>query len=303
VSAAPATAPRRSDALPLLLLAAVSLCWGLNWPVMKIALTSIPVLPFRALSVLVAGPALLAFAALRGDSLAVPRQQRGTLLAAALFNVTLWNLLSATGVSLMAAGRASIIAYTMPAWASLFGAIILGERLDRRRLLALLLGVLGIAALILPELRAMAAAPLGALAMVGAAMAWAAGTVTIKRVRWTASVAVLTGWRLVSGGLPILLAAIAWGQFPGLGDASTTALAALAYAILLGSMFGQWAWFVVLSALPVAVASVGSLAIPVVGTLASSVLLHEPLGAAELAALALVVSALALLLLPGARRP
>ena len=48
-----------------LLLAGLSLVWGLNWPIMKAALAEIPPLPFRALCLIPAGPTLLAIAALR----------------------------------------------------------------------------------------------------------------------------------------------------------------------------------------------------------------------------------------------
>ncbi|HEX7969547.1 MAG TPA: DMT family transporter [Stellaceae bacterium] len=296
-------AARRPATGAYLLLAALSLCWGLNWPFMKIVLAEIPVLPFRALCLVAAGPLLLAIAAVRGDPLAVRRHEVGPLLLAALFNVTLWHLLSAYGVSMMPAGRASIIAYTMPAWAMLFGAIVLGEPFGWRGLLALGLGMGGMVALLLPDLHKIAAAPLGASAMMLAAMAWGAGTVVMKRFRWSCSTAALTGWQTSLGGLPILLAAIATGPFPGLARADAAALAALAYIIIFGMVFSQWAWFTVLGRLPVAIASIGSLIIPVIGVVSSALLLHERIGAAEVAALMLVLAALAIVLLrPATRR-
>ena len=146
MSTAPAAATRQPAAVAYLLLAALSLFWGLNWPVMKVVLGEIPVLPFRALCLIGSGPLLLAIAALRGDSLALRRHEIGPLLLAALLNVTLWHLFSAYGVSLMPAGRASIIAYTMPAWAMLLGAVVLGEPFGMRGHLALVLGMGGVGA-------------------------------------------------------------------------------------------------------------------------------------------------------------
>src|SRR5258708_14653194 len=97
--------------------------------------------------------------------MALRRHEIGPLILAALFNVTLWHLFSAYGVSLMAAGRASIIAYTMPAWALLLSAIVLGEPFGLRGLLALALGMAGIRALLLPDLEPIAPAPPGPRAM------------------------------------------------------------------------------------------------------------------------------------------
>lgn len=303
MSTAPAAATRQPAPVAYLLLAALSLFWGLNWPVMKVVLGEIPVLPFRALCLIGSGPLLLAIAALRGDSLALRRHEIGPLLLAALLNVTLWHLFSAYGVSLMPAGRASIIAYTMPAWAMLLGAVVLGEPFGMRGLLALVLGMGGVGALLLPDLARIATAPLGAMAMLAAAIGWAGGTVVMKRFRWSCSVTALTGWLTVLGGLPIIAAAMVVGPFPGLERVDAAGMAALAYVILLGMVFSQWAWFSVLGRLPVAIASIGSLAVPMIGVLSSAMLLHEPVGAAELVALVLVIAAFATVLLrPAASR-
>ncbi|HWI25511.1 MAG TPA: DMT family transporter [Stellaceae bacterium] len=300
MSTAPLAAERRPAQAALLLLAMTSLFWGLNWPVMKLALTGIPVLPFRAICLLVAGPTMLTIARLRGDSLRLSRGEALRLTLAAFFNVTLWHLSTAYGVSKMPAGRASIIAYTMPAWASLFGALFLGEKLTWSRVAALVLGMGGVAALLLPELHAIRAAPLGAASMILAALSWAAGTVVTKRYHWTGSVAALTGWQICLGGAPIVAAALIIGPFPGLARADAETLAALGYVIFCGMVIGQWGWFAVLARLPVARASIGTLAIPIIGVLSSTLLLGERLGPPELVALALVVAALSLALRPGA---
>jgi drug/metabolite transporter (DMT)-like permease len=298
VSATPLAPARRPAVGALALLALTSLFWGLNWPVMKLALTGIAVLPFRALCLLVAGPAMLAIAGLRGDSLRLPGGEIRQVAVAAFFNITLWHLFTAYGVSMMPAGRAGIIAYTMPAWAMLLGVLFLGERLTPTRAAALVLGLAGIGALLLPDLDALAAAPLGAASMVLAAVSWAVGTVVTKRFRWTGSIAALTGWQLCIGGMPILAAALIVGPFPGLTRADPVTIAALLYVIVCGLIIGQWGWFEVLARLPVARASIGTLAIPVIGALSSTLLLGEPLDAAELTALTLVVAALALALRP-----
>jgi drug/metabolite transporter (DMT)-like permease len=302
VTSTSTAASRRATRAAFCLLAGITVFWGLNWPVLKVALTEIPVLPFRALCLLVSGPVLLAIAAARGAGIAVPRREILPLLLASLFNVTLWHLFTGYGVLAMPAGRASIIAYTMPAWATLLGAAVLREPLTPPRLAGLVLGMGGIAALVLPDLPKVVAAPLGAASMILAAQSWAVGTVLMKRRRWSGSTAALAGWQICLGGFPILVAAIATGPFPGLERADDLAIAALVYVIVFGMLIGQWAWFVVLERLPVAVASISTLAIPVVGVLSSALLLGERLGPAEIAALLLVVAALALMLRPTTQR-
>jgi drug/metabolite transporter (DMT)-like permease len=280
----------------LLLLAGLSLVWGLNWPAMKFVLGEIPVLTFRTLCLWITGPALLLLARLSGERLGVPSREWPALLLASFCNVTLWYTGTGLGVHLIPAGRAALLAYTMPVWVALFSAVLLRERLGPRRLIGLALGMAGIAVLLAPDMAAFRAAPLGAGFVLLAAMGWAIGTVTMKAARFSRSVAQMTGWQLLIGGAPIVLAAL-WHDPPlHLLSLSGETQLVLSYIIVLPMIFGQWAWFKTLDRLPGTVAAVGSLAVPIVGLLSSALLLGEKLGPSEIAALVLVVVALSLVL-------
>ncbi len=137
----------------------------------------------------------------------------------------------------------------------------------------------GIGVLLAPDAAAFRAAPLGAGFVLMAAMGWAAGTVTMKTAGFSRSVAQMTGWQLIIGGMPIAIAAL-WRD-PPLHDLSLSheTILVLAYIIALPMIFGQWAWFKALDRLPGTVAAVGSLAVPVVGLVSSALFLGEPLGA------------------------
>jgi len=291
------TDPARARAYPwstLLLLGGLSLTWGLNWPAMKFVLSDIPVLTFRSLCLWITGPTLLILARLSGEGLGVPRREWPPLLIASFCNVTLWYFGTGMGVSLIPAGRAALLAFTMPIWVALFSALLLDERLGPRRLAGLIFGMAGIAVLLVPDVESLRAAPLGSGFVLLAATGWAIGTVTMKATGFSCSVAQVTGWQLILGGIPIVLAAL-------LVDPPTRSLSlrgetqiVLVYIIALPMCFGQWAWFKTLDRLPGTVAAIGSLAVPIVGLLSSAVLLGEPLGPSEIAALVLVVLALSL---------
>jgi drug/metabolite transporter (DMT)-like permease len=280
----------------LLLLALLTVLWGTNWPALKIAVSAMPVATFRTICLGVAGPALLAIAALSGDRLRVPRADRVPLALASLGNITLWHLGSAAGVYFMQAGRASIVAYTMPIWAALLSSLFLGERMTVRRTAGLALGIAGLVALLWPDLDRILAAPLGVLCMLLAAFSWAVGTVLTKRRRWQMSAAQLTGWQLVIGGVPIAVLAVLHDPWPDFAAFDARTWLVLAYILLLPMIVAQWIWFRLLELLPASVAAIGTLAIPVVGVLSSALVLGEPIGTAELTALTLVVAALALVL-------
>ena len=299
-------APGRADSLPptgFLLLAGVTLFWGANWPLMKIALGEIPVWSFRSLCLLGGGIGLLVLSGLSGRSLGIPRREIGPLMFCAIFNVVGWHLFSGYGVSLIPAGRAVIIAFTMPLWATLLSSLILGERLTAAKLVGLLLGLAGLAVLIGPDLRVIGSAPLGALCMLGAAASWATGTVLLKRFTWSVGSARLAGWQLLFGAVPVVTGALLIGDLPAPASLSTEVLLATAYVIALPMVFCHWAFFQIVRLFPAALAAIGILAIPVVGVFASALVLGEAVGVRELTALTLVCGALAVVLgLPAIRR-
>ena len=296
-------AARSYSSSTLLLLAGLSLVWGTNWPAIKFVLADVPVLTFRALCLWITGPTFLLLARLGGERIGIPRREWPALLLASFCNVTLWYFGTGMGVSLIPAGRAALLAYTMPVWVALFSVVLLRERLGMRRLFGLLLGMAGIGVLLAPDLAAFRAAPLGAGYVLLAAAGWAVGTVTMKAVRFSRSVAQMTGWQLIIGGFPIVLAALWHDPLPRLLSLPGETQLVLIYIIGLPMIFGQWAWFKTLDRLPGTVAAISSLAVPIVGLLSSALLLGEPLGRSEVTALILVVLALALVLFPPARRP
>ena len=284
-----------------LLLAAVSLLWGTNWVALKLSLAEIPVWQYRAVTAEIAGLALLAAALVTGGAVRPPRGVWTPLLLGALFNVTGWQLLIAFGVKLIAANQAAVLAYTMPVWATILGALFLGERVTRRRLAALALAMAGVAVLLAPGLASLGAAPLGVLFSVAAAFSWALGTLVQKRARWGIALVAVAGWQFVLGGLPFVLVALLCEPFV-MAEASATALWAMVYTVALPLLFCQYGWFKVVTLFPTSVAALGTVMVPVVGVLSAGLVLGEPLGWREFAALLFVLASLFLVLLEPAPR-
>lgn len=290
-------------AVGFLMLASLGLFWGLNWPGMKIALSEITIWWFRAMSVWAGAIGLLGIAALTGQRVLPTRVELRPLLICTLFNILGWHLLTGYGVALMPAGRASIIAFTMPVWASILAVWLLGERMTAYRIVGLVLGMSGLGVLIGPDLVVLEEAPLGAIFMLGAAMVWATGTVLIKKFDWTSPVATLVGWQMGIGAVFITFGAAMIEPIPDPSTWSMKVILALIYLFALPMIYCQWAYFSVVRIFPAAVAAIGTLAVPVVGVFSSAWLLGEPVGASEIIALVLIVTAmLVVLVLPGLRR-
>ena len=85
---------------------------------------------------------------------------------------------------------------------------------------------------------------------------------------------------------------------------SGTAWFAVLYNIFFAGTLAHWAWFTMARTLPVAVSSLSSLPVPVVGVLSGMFFLGERPGVSEFVALALVLASLAAVLFaPTAKAP
>ncbi|MFM8345645.1 MAG: DMT family transporter, partial [Betaproteobacteria bacterium] len=124
----------------LLLLVALTLMWGVNWPMMKFSLRELSPLWFRAWTMTGGAVLLLLFFRWRGVDLQVPRGRWLAIAGLALPNILGWHGLSIVGLSGLPSGRAAILSFTMPVWTVLV-AILLGEQHLSRRVL-----ILGVAA-------------------------------------------------------------------------------------------------------------------------------------------------------------
>jgi drug/metabolite transporter (DMT)-like permease len=298
-------AARRVSASGLFLVAILTLVWGCNWPVLKLGVTELAPLTFRGATLPFAAIGLLLAARLSGDSIRIPREHWGKVLALALFNIAAWNGLILFGVQQMPAGRSAILAFTMPVWTVLFGMALLHEPLSRRKIIGLVLGMLGMAVLLGEDVRHITGSPMGTLFILAAAISWAFGTVLLRRWKPPLPQNTLTGWMMLIGWLPIAVCVPLFDEHPisSLAHMSGTAWFAVLYNIFLAGTLAHWAWFTMARTLPVAVSSLSSLPVPVVGVLSGILFLGERPGPSEYIALALVLAALGAVLFAPAAKP
>ena len=286
-----------SSTTPILLLTSLSLFWGLNWPGMKIILSEMTVWWFRASCLIVGGCILMLLTALSGNRWKLRRQEIGPVMLCGSFAILGWMVFSAYGVSQMPAGRASIIAFTMPLWATLIAAYALGEHITMTKIAGLLLGLLGLGVLIGPDLLILKRAPVGALFMLSAAISWAIGTVLLKKIDWQLPTLSNIAWQLLFSSIPVTLVAALSEPLPDLTTFSTPATIALIYLYLFPMSFCQWAYFKTVGLLPASIAAIGTLMVPVIGVYSSHLILDEQVAITDMLALLLVLSALVLVLL------
>lgn len=280
----------------ILLVVVLAVIWGLNWPAIRVAVLEISPWSFRAICLTAGTVTLFALAFVRKARLRVPRDEIIPLIIVGLLNVAFFHLFTAFGLTMVEAGRGVILTFTFPLWSVVIGAVVLREGLSPSRLWALIFGLAAMALLVGPDVMSLGAAPLGSFLLVGAAVMWAAATVMIKRRQWSLESAEFAAWQLAIGAVPVIIGALILAPAPDFASLSIKAWIALLYTSAIAVAFGQWLWFRILHLLPSSIASISTLAIPVVGVFSSSLLLDEVIGWREGVALILVLAALFLVL-------
>ncbi len=278
----------------LLFLAITSVGWGFNWPATKYLLTDLPPLTLRG-STGVLGASLLAILALlRGQSLRVPRDCWPRLVLAAVLNVGCWMVLMGLALLWLPASEAALIAYTMPVWASILAWPILGERPNVLRVISLVMAFAGLSAIIGGNgiVASIAKLP-GIIMALGGAMGFAVGAVLAKKLPLHLPPLAAAAWQIGIGCLPIAIVGLLIER-TNLAALSKTGWLLVAYSTVIQFCVAYVAWFAALARLPASVAAIGTMAVPVIGVLASALTLHEPLGMGQLVALGFTLGGVAL---------
>ena len=281
------------------LLIGLTLGWGLNWPIMKAVLFEMAPMHFRTLCLFSGAAGLFTIARMNNLPIRVPKGQWPQTIVIALVNTMAWNIFAVYGVQLMASGRAAILGYTMPVWSVIIATWLLKEPFTKRRALGCVLGGAGLLLLLGEEIQAVGRSPLGAILMVGAAVSWAIGTIMMKRWPVSLPASTFTAWQLLISVFPIILFAIIFerGTFNPFA-LSLWPMIGVFYNVSVAFTFCYWAWIKIALIAPVGVSSISLMMTPVVGVFSGMLLLGETPHWQDYAALVLVVTSLATVLMP-----
>lgn len=281
---------------------ALALFWGLNWPAVKIILAIFPPFTLRVLGLGSGAILLLLLARAKRLALLPPRDAWPGIVVGGVLAVAVFNLAVAWAQLSTSTSRAAVLTFTMPMMSAVLAWLVLGERLDRRRGLALMLGAIGVAVLAWPVLHAVfaehdLAATKGLIFPLVAAFGWAAGTVYLKRKPVNGHRIVITAWQLAVGAACALTGVLIAGEsFPTQGW-NVRIVAALSFHIILGTAVAYWLWFVLSERVSATVAALTTLMVPVVGVLGAMALVGDRPGTADWWGFAFVLAGAALIVL------
>ena len=277
--------------------------WGFNWPVMKILLADIPPLWLGAIRMAATSAALFAVLAPMRRLRVPDRRDAPALISVGVFMFGVYSILTMIGLSHAQAGRAAILTFVTPLWVTPLAILILGERLSGLKAAGLVFALGGLCVLFNPLgfdwSRTDAVIGNGLLLL--ASMSWAMTIIHLRTHRWRLSPLELGPWQLLVATMVLAPAAlwiegvpdIAWsGEIAGL----------LVFAGPLATTLTVWGAIIVMRSLPAITNSLAFLATPVMGMLASALVLGEALTVTNVAGLVLIVAGLGCVGVSDARR-
>ncbi|MDA3626463.1 EamA family transporter [Saccharopolyspora sp. WRP15-2] len=283
--------------LPWLALITVWIVWGSTYLGIRLAVDTIPPLLMAGLRFLAAGAVLFALVGprhARGAQRVTVRHLRSALIIAALLLVGGNGLLS-VGETSVDSGLAALVVATVPVWMVLINAAVTRTRITAAMVLALALGTVGVAVLVGGPGASVDVG--GAAAVLIGSLCWAAGSVYARRAPLPPHPLVVASVEMIIGGLLLVAAAAATGEFGrlDLAEISAGSIAGFLWLVVAGSMISFTAYSYANATLPNDVVVTYAYVNPVVAVVLGALLGEEALSPNVLLGGAIIVSAVVLI--------
>jgi len=243
---------------------------------------------------------------LRGPRvLVISRRQIATTALAGTGIIGIWAALVALALQHIPGGVAALIGATVPLWMILLR-VALGDRVGWRTSLGVAIGIIGVAAMLLPG----GIAPLGeetpgvvALwsgAMVVASMTYAFFSWRSRTLDLPSNTLVTTVYQLMWGGLAVMVVGLVAGEAPVPTEYSDVSWAGF-WWLVVASVIGYACYTYLLQHVPLSLVSTFAFVNPIVAVLLGWSLLAEPFSRSVVIGLLVVVTGTALVVLGEAR--
>lgn len=281
--------------LAFMLFAIVILGWGITWVVIRTMVVHVTPFWTSAIRSAIGATGLALLLVLRRQFVVPRRGDVPVVIVTCLFHTVAYSALITIGLKYVPVGRSIVLGYTMPLWVAPGAWLFLGERVPRRRMAGIAIGLAGLVLMFNPLAFDWTNrdALLGNAVLLLSAVSWSVSIVYVRGHTWISSPFQLLFWQAALATIVLLGLAVAFEGAPAI-DWTGGLIASFAYTGLVGSALAFWAMNEVSRRLPASTTALGVLATPVVGIAASAAFLHEPADLVLLLAAALILAGIAI---------
>lgn len=267
----------------------LTLIWGYNWVVMKLAVQYASPFQFAAMRTFFGAVVLFVLIALTKRPLALKEFPTmlilGILQTCGFTGLLIWALVEG------GAGKTAVLTYTMPFWVMLFAWPMLGEKVQGWQWLAVIFAMFGMV-LIFDPLHIKSDGFSMFLALCSG-ISWAVSAIISKKLHQRAphlDLLNLTAWPMLLGSIPIIVIALVIPAPPI--QWTNTFIFTVLFNVVLSGCLAWVLWLYALQRLQAGVASMASMLAPVIGVVAAWVQLNEVPNTYELIGMIFIALAL-----------
>jgi drug/metabolite transporter (DMT)-like permease len=270
----------------------LTLIWGYNWVVMKLAVQYASPFQFAALRTFLGAMMIFLFMLMAKKPLALKEFPTmlllGLLQTCGFTGLLIWALVEG------GAGKTAVLAYTMPFWVMLFAWPWLGEKVQGWQWLAIVFALFGI--LLIFDPLHIKSDVFSMFLAVCSGVSWAISAIVSKKLHQRAPELDLlntTAWQTLLGSIPIIVLAL-YLPAPPIRWTQTFTLT-LIYSMFLSGSLAWVLWAYALQRLPTGSASMATMLAPIIGVLSAWLQLGEVPDTIELIGMIFVILALVII--------
>lgn len=270
----------RFNTLPLAI-GLFCLLWSFAFVAGKIGVTDCPPLILLAGRFSLAGILILGFAAFRRDGWQLGWREVATFAILGVANNALYLGLGYTGLQSVSAGLGGLIVSANPIFTAALAALLLGEALTARKVLGLLLGIIGVGFIVWHRMSVGTDSLHGMMFTLASLASIVAGTILFKLLAPKGSLWIGNGIQNLAAGIVLLPIA---ATFANVSDIVPSArlVGAFAFLVLGGSILAYFLWFHLLKVCGATAASAYHFLMPPLGMLFAWLVLGEQVAPRDL---------------------
>lgn len=288
---------KHEKALAYAAFATVCFVWGTTYLAIRIAIETLPTFLFAGIRFTIAGLILMTVRLALGDRLPRLRAEWANLALIGFLMIGIGNVAVVYAEHSVTSGFAALLVATAPFTMALMESFRpTGDRLDRRKLIGMVVGFVGVVVLVAPELtgsRFNVGFLLGVLAIQAGTIAWNFGSMRSKYHPPKTSTLMSAALQMVLGGAIVAIIGFALGEWDRFVF-SRRSLAAFVYLVLFGSILAYGAYVYALSKLKTTTVSLYTYINPAIAVVLGWLILREPIGWNAIAGSAVIFAGMAL---------
>ena len=229
-----------------LMLIGMSFVWGINFSVVKIALTDLSPLSFNAVRFSIASIFLLALLWVRERNLSVRREDISRFVLLALIGNTAYQLFFINGIYRTTAGNSSLLYATMPIFVATLSSILAVEKVEQKIWGSVTLSFIGIILIVGGKGKTLSITDqswVGDLLILAGTICWATYTVLSKPLLKRYTPIKLTTLTVAIGTLPLFLISTPALIMQNWDSVSPQGWLSLTYSSCLAIAIGYVIWY------------------------------------------------------------